>query len=52
MKAGVIGSKRELGSRTEQCLELESMGMDTYKNPQRESIGVSRRPRVFSKLVL
>ena len=47
MKAGVVRSKMKLRTRTEQCLELESMGART-----RESIGVSGRPRVFSKLVL
>ena len=52
MEVGVVGSKRKLGTRTEQCLELESTGARTYKNPQRESIGVSGKPRVFSKLVL
>ena len=52
MKAGVIGSKRKLRTRTEQCLELESTGARTFKNPQRESIRVSGRSRVFSELVL
>ena len=32
-------------------LELESTGACTYKNLQRESIGVSWKPQVFSKLV-
>ena len=52
MKAGVVGSKWEVGTRTEQCLELESTGARTFKNPQRESIRVSGRSRVFSELVL
>ena len=52
MKAGVVGSKREHRTRTEQCLKLESTVARTLKNPQRESIGVGGRPRVFSKLVL
>ena len=52
MKAGVVGSKRKLGPRAEQCLELQSTGARTYKNPQGESIGVSERQHVFSKLVL
>ena len=52
MKAGVVGSKRKIGTRTEQCLELELIGARTYTNPQRESIGVRGRLCVFSKLVL
>ena len=52
MKAGVVGIKRKVENRTEQCLEVESTEARTYNNPQRESIGVSGRRRVFSKLVL
>ena len=52
MKAGVVGSKREHGTRTEQSFKLELTGARTYRNPQRESIVVGGRPRVFSKLVL
>ena len=52
MKAGAVGSKGKLGTRTEQCLVLELVGARTYKNPQRESIEVGGRLHVFSKLVL
>ena len=48
MKAGVVGSNRKLGTRTEECVELESTGARTYKNPRRESIGVSVSSLNFS----
>ena len=38
MQAGVVGSKREHGTRTEQS--LQSTGACICRNPQRESIGV------------